>query len=248
MTDVEQRARALARRAELLADPQMRVAWVRHELQQLDPDVAAELLGLTAARAEARDAAFATLMLAISVALADPGTGDLRVALVRASRRRGDVDLARRLERPEDDEVEPAAVRVPDFGVGRPLTLGERKSLARTHDRDLIARVLSDPHPDVIAILLKNPSLVERDVVRLCARRPIAPSVVRAVVVEARWMVRYDVRRAIVQNPWSPLDVALQLATHLNAQDARSVARAADLPDELRALCRRLSRDEAALH
>ena len=34
----------------------------------------------------------------------------------------------------------------------RPLTLGERKSLARTHRRDKIILMVRDPHPDVVEI------------------------------------------------------------------------------------------------
>ena len=73
------------------------------------------------------------------------------------------------------------SVAFPDFGRGRPLTLGERKSLARTHDRSLIQRVVRDPHPDVIRILLDNPSLTEPDVVRICASRPCDPQVLQTV-------------------------------------------------------------------
>ena len=65
---------------------------------------------------------------------------------------------------------------------GRPLTLGERKSLARTHDRSLIQRVVRDPHPDVIRILLDNPSLTEEDVGRVCAQRGrTTPNVLQTV-------------------------------------------------------------------
>ena len=80
--------------------------------------------------------------------------------------------FARTLEIPDPND-EDDAQRIPDFGVGRPLTLGERKSLARRPDRDLIARVMRDPNPDVIRILLNNPGLTESDVVRVCARRPV---------------------------------------------------------------------------
>jgi hypothetical protein len=100
---------------------------------------------------------------------------------------------------------------VPDFGKGRPLTLGERKSLARTHDRNLLARVLRDPHPDVIRILLDNPTVVEADVVRLCAQRPARAQVLGAVFLHQRWVLRYRVRLALALNPFTPEEITLQL-------------------------------------
>ena len=118
------------------------------------------------------------------------------------------------------------------------LSLGERKSLARRRDRDLIARVLLDPHPDVIRILMGNPTVTEADVVRLCARRPISSDVLREVFKSARWHMRYQVKVALALNPYTPLDVALQLLPHLTLQDQHRVRRSEDLPPALRRACR----------
>src|SRR6188474_407470 len=56
--------------------------------------------------------------------------------------------------------------------TGRPLTLGERKSLARTRDREQLLLLTRDPHPAVVAILLDNPHVTESDVVRVATARP----------------------------------------------------------------------------
>ena len=82
----------------------------------------------------------------------------------------------------------PATSGIPDYGRGRPLTLGERKSLARRPDRAMLDRLLHDPHPDVIRRLLRNPRLTEDDVVRLAARRPGRPE----VLVENRAVAALD--------------------------------------------------------
>jgi hypothetical protein len=130
---------------------------------------------------------------------------------------------------------------VPDFGKGRVLALGERKALARRQNRDLIARVLRDPHPDVIRILLGNPGVTEDDIVRLCAQRPVASDVLREVFKNPRWLVRYKVKLALTLNPYAPLDVTLQLAPHLTAPDQRRVIAAADVPELLREACARMT-------
>ncbi|MFW5920330.1 MAG: hypothetical protein ACOCUS_00720 [Polyangiales bacterium] len=242
MSSSTDRASLLARRVRRLSDPQMRVAYVRHELAQLQPADVADLITVIAGGAKARDEAAATLMLTISIALADPQAQALRRRVVAAAARRGLHDVARLLDDRRAGGADPEAEDnhpVPDFGRGRPLTLGERKSLARRNDRNLIARVLRDPHPDVIGILLGNPSVTEDDVVRLCARRPVPPEVLRQVFRSPRWVLRYRVRRALVRNPHCPLDVALQLTAHLNAQDAREVANSPELADEVRRACRR---------
>ncbi|MCA9601527.1 MAG: hypothetical protein KC417_05870, partial [Myxococcales bacterium] len=182
------------------------------------------------------------VLLVVSVALADPTMLAPRAEAALVAATRGQIEVARLLAQDRrGDDQEPG--RVPDFGGARPLTLGERKTLARTSDRRLILKALRDPHPDVIRILLKNPRLIEDDVVRLAATRPIDPSILLAVFTDLRWVLRYRVRRTLVYNPHTPLDVALQLALNLNDQDLRAVSDSKSLRAELRDLTKRMLAD-----
>ena len=54
----------------------------------------------------------------------------------------------------------------------RARTLGERRALARTHDRDLLARLAGDQDPMVVRHILQNPRCTEREVLVAAARRP----------------------------------------------------------------------------
>lgn len=234
----------LVRIVDGIADRELAVRFVRHELSRIGPDASATLLAALDAAAETHDPASSRLMLLASVALAGTDQGELRAAIADAALARGDLDTARRLGASGDERAltDDTASQVPDFGRGRPLTLGERKSLARRRDRQLLARVLRDPHPDVIRIVLANPALTEPDVVRLCARRPVVPEVLREVAASARWMVRYGVRLALARNPYAPLDLALSIVPHLNAQDARELAGSPELDERLRDACARAAR------
>lgn len=228
----------LVRLIEGLADRTLAVAFMRYELARVAPEDAAAILVELGAWAEARDERSGRALLIASIALA--GEEALRFAIAAAAEAKGEHALVQRLiESAPARALDAGARLVPDFAKGRPLTLGERKSLARRRDRQLLARVLRDPHPDVIRIVLGNPSLIEPDVVRLCARRPIAPEVLREVFRSPRWMVRDAVRLAIVKNPCAPLDLALSIVPHLKAQEARDLAASPELPDALRAACGR---------
>jgi hypothetical protein len=210
----------------------------------------ADLFTVIMTGTEARRPSHGELLQAFSLAFNDSACDALRVTVAALLEAREQPLLARALRREEIEEEEETQ-RVPDFGKGRVPSLGERKSLARRNDRDLIARVLRDPHPDVIRILLGNPALTEEDVVRLCARRPASREVQREVFGSPRWIVRYTVKTALVLNPYTPIDVALQIAPHLKAQDLRRVARSNDLGSELRQACGQLTGqngDRSALH
>lgn len=241
MADAQRVARQMAQRIAAIRDPKLRVSYLRHTLLGMRPGDIADLVTVAAHGAEARDGAQGALLLALCLALAQPESAEVRDAVVREALIQGQNDTATLLQPrpPTRESEEPLAV--PDFGRGRPVTLGERKSIARRRDRDLLARVLRDPHPDVIRILLGNPALTEDDVLRLVSQRPVAPEVLREVFRSTRWIVRYRVRRAIVKNPFAPVDVALQLAAHLNAQDAREIHDSSELPMPVRDAARRVA-------
>jgi hypothetical protein len=53
------------------------------------------------------------------------------------------------------------------------LTLGERKSLARAPNKKrLLDKLLHDQDPTVIANLINNPRLTERDILKIASKRP----------------------------------------------------------------------------
>jgi hypothetical protein len=239
MPSAEAEFEALSRSVSTLADHSMRVTFVRHTLLAKRPDQVADLFTVAMMGAEGRQPTHTRLLQAMSLALADDACNGLREAVGAVLEARQQLALARALQREvvaEDAETQ----RIPDFGKGRPLTLGERKSLARRNDRDLIARCLRDPHPHVMRILLGNPAVTENDVVLLCARRPVSTEVLREVFRSARWMVRYQIKVALALNPFTPIDLALQIAPHLHAQDLRRLLEQSDLHEDVREACRRL--------
>jgi hypothetical protein len=234
------RAAAWARAMSGLRDTSLQVGWVREQIACAGAARAADVLTVVLARAEQREERYSTLLLRVSLALSTPENIALKRAIAGVADVRGQTSLARFLggARAEgEQEPDDAANDIPDFGNGRKLTLGERKSLARKRDRNLLARVLRDPDPDVIRILLGNPALVEEDIVRLCARRPVKAKVLVEVFLHQRWVLRYRVRLALALNPHTPEHVVLQLVPHLAPSDLRELAQCGHVSERVRAAC-----------
>ncbi|MFT3693657.1 MAG: hypothetical protein QM831_10990 [Kofleriaceae bacterium] len=116
----------------------------------------------------------------------------------------------------------------------KPLTLGERKSLARTHRRDKLTLMVRDPHPAVVEILLGNPHVTEQDVVKMAAARPAVPDALAKIAAHPRWSVRHAVKRALVLNPATPLADAIRIATTLKQAELVELSNDASLPEMLR--------------
>jgi hypothetical protein len=129
---------------------------------------------------------------------------------------------------------------VPDYGTGRELTVGERRSLARRPSRRAFDRLLSDPHPLVIRQLLENPMVTEEDVVRLATRRPARLEVMRELAQSPRWLSRPRVRMSVLLNPGSPPEMAGPLLVLCTRGELSLVMESTDAPGVLRATAREL--------
>lgn len=119
-------------------------------------------------------------------------------------------------------------------------SLGMRKAYARGRDRFKLDRLVVDLNPMVIHNLLRNPLLVERDVVRIAAQNPTNADVLEEVYRSPRWISRYRVKKALVFNIRTPVDIALALLPHLRNADLRDATRASMLSEEVRTVARRI--------
>jgi hypothetical protein len=226
-----------------IPEAELRIAYVQSVLRSGDVVEIARWLDVICARAEqAEPLAREVLVALVDALLQDPSHGVLvqrlreeaagvpHLALERLVRKPVSIAPLREVPAPDED-------RIPDYGCGRPLTLGERKSLARKPDREMTERLLRDPHPDVIRQLLSNPKVTEDDVLSVAARRPCRPDVLTQIARMPRWTHRPRIRIALVLNPDTPLEVTAPLVGLLVRQELRLVASSTTVAPALRALC-----------
>ncbi|HET9626134.1 MAG TPA: hypothetical protein VFP84_32455 [Kofleriaceae bacterium] len=187
-----------------------------------DADAVEALEAITHAAADPA-VSYATRQRLYTAALAQQLPAIARLFLVASPRTVADDQLAKSLA--------PERALKP---TGRPLTLGERKALARTHDREQILLLLRDPHPAVIEILLNNPHITQVDVVRVASARPAVPASLALIAAHPKWSVQHAIKRALVLNPATPLADAIRIATTLRGQELRELAADHSLPEPLR--------------
>lgn len=222
-----------------LRDAEMRIRWLRLELEQSGLDQAAAAMEQIAAGAEQADERAREVLAAAAPTLADP-TWTLRLDALRGeATRRGHLALARllrqRVPAPPGPAETPDGPPLATTAAGRPLTLGERKAYARRPDRFMLDRLLRDRDPTVIRNVLGNPRITEDDVVRLAARRPNVAVVLEEVARHAKWSASLRVRRALVLNPHTPAAVAVPILSLLLRHELVEVTEATSLPALIRA-------------
>lgn len=193
-----------------LPEASLRAVFLRDYIGAGDSaDVARVLDTLCAAGARGESLAREPVLALVMVlcALADDPSLD---CLGQRAAELGLVNLGRLLRRAPELAPSDVVPRVPDYGSGRDLSLGERKALARRPNRAAFDKLLADPHPLVIRQLLENPRLTEDDVVRVAARRPANLQALR-VIAGTSWLCRPRVRMALIHNPGTPSAIAVPL-------------------------------------
>jgi len=234
-------ADALVRATCAIAEGELRAAYLKSILRDGDVSELAGVLDVLCARAEQAEAPAREALVALVDAFQDPSVGNVVQRLREEAVGAPHFALERLVRQPASTPPvkvsDPDEDRIPDYGRGRPLTLGERKSLARKPDRQMTERLLRDPHPDVIRQLLGNPKVTEDDVLSLAARRPCRPDVLSQIAQSPRWAHRPRIRMALVLNPDTPLDVASPLVGLLVRQELKLVGSSTTVAPALRALC-----------
>jgi hypothetical protein len=240
------RADALVRATLSIGDGLLRAQYVATVARAWPVEALARALDVLCQRAEQAEVGAREVLVAVVDALNAEGTvelvqrlrelacGDSLLALERLIRGpgRGPRSGAGSGSGPGSD-AKAAGIR---NASGRPLTLGERKSLARRPDRETMRRLLADPHPDVIRRCLRNPRMTEDELIPLAARRPGRGDVL-AEIARSRWVHRPRVRLALALNPATPLEIAVRIAGLLLRPELEMVARSPGAPGALRAIC-----------
>ncbi|HEY8089051.1 MAG TPA: hypothetical protein VIF09_14430 [Polyangiaceae bacterium] len=234
------KADALVRATLSLGDGGLRAAYVESVLRSWDVEIVAQALDALCERAEQAEEPAREVLLAVVDALNAAGMDELVQRLREEAAGESLLALERLVRHPErspgDDrhaKRAQAAVKI----QGRPLTLGERKSLARRPDRGVMEHLFGDPHPDVIHRLLRNPRVLEDDVVRLAARRPGRSDVLVEIARATKWVHRPRVRMALVMNPATPPEIAARIAGLLLRPELELVVGSPAVPAPVRAVC-----------
>lgn len=121
-------------------------------------------------------------------------------------------------------------------------TVGERRFYARSKEEVLLDKIGYDPNPMVIRQLLMNPRLRESDVMKIAARRPNMPDVLTEIYKNKKWLSRYEIKLALVSNPYTPPQLSRSLLPFLLHKHLKSMISDGTLAPEVRQEAFRLFR------
>jgi hypothetical protein len=125
------------------------------------------------------------------------------------------------------------------------MKASERVKTAFTGGREERAVLIRDAARIVQNAVLSSPKLTDPEVEVFAAAKNVHDNVLREIARHRRFMRNYSVVRNLVQNPKTPLDVALPLVKMLMVFDLKSLQRSRNVSETIRSLAAKYYREKA---
>ena len=154
-----------------------------------------------------------------------------------------DVELAAEVEAarelPESGEIDVEKTKLSE-GQIRTLSIPARLKLTRGAPRSLRSILIRDSNSLVAVSVITNNSLSDQEVEQTASNRAVIEEVLEAIARNRQWSAKYNICKALVQNPRTYLPTALRLMTRLSVRDLRELSRDRNVADAIRSTALRL--------
>ncbi len=125
------------------------------------------------------------------------------------------------------------------------MSVAERVKTAFTGGREERAILIRDAAKVVQNAVLSSPKLTEPEVETFASQKNVHENVLREITRNRRFMKNYAVQRNLVQNPKTPIEIALTLVRNLMVYDLKSLQRSRSVSETIRSVAQKLYREKA---
>lgn len=149
-----------------------------------------------------------------------------------------DVDASPGLEGPPEEgdasEIDSAITRIMRMNTAEKIQLAFKGS---REDRGIL---IKDSSKMVQQSVLDSPKLTENEVETIARMRSVAEDVLRSIAGSRDWMKNYAVVLALATNPKTPVPIAMNLISRLNARDLKIIVTDKNVAELIRRQARKV--------
>jgi hypothetical protein len=124
------------------------------------------------------------------------------------------------------------------------MSVLEKVKSALTGHQEERAILVRDPNKMVARAILQSPKLSEQEVENFAAMRDVDEEVLRLIAANRKFMKNYEVIRALINNPRTPIDVGLPLIKRTHYKDLKGLVLNRNVADVIREAARRRIRQQ----
>lgn len=140
----------------------------------------------------------------------------------------------------EDDEGEPSgeieeveAEHLSKYQQALELNVADKIKIALTGDKEWRTIFLKDANKLVSSAVLKNPRITEGEVLMVAKNRSASDELIRLINLNREWVKNYEIRRALIMHPKTPLPKALRYMGTLGEKDIKNLAKSRNVSQVL---------------
>lgn len=148
------------------------------------------------------------------------------------------------VEEVSDDQIaallrDAEAKGVSKYQLALELKVAERIKLAMTGDKEWRKILVKDPNKLVHGAVLRNGRVTEGEVLMVAKNRTSSDELVRLILLNRDWLKHYEIRKALVAHPKTPLAKALRFVSELSLRDLKELARSRNVANVIAVAARK---------
>ncbi len=105
------------------------------------------------------------------------------------------------------------------------MLVSERIKMALTGDKEWRTLLIREANKMVSSAVLKNPRITEGEVLAVAKNRSASDDLIRIILLNREWLKKYEMKKALVTHPRTPLQKAMRFMTFLTEKDIRDLAK-----------------------
>ena len=105
------------------------------------------------------------------------------------------------------------------------MTVAAKLRLALVANREARNFLVHDANKMISLAVLRNRRVTETEIWQYAQRRELSEDVIAAIARDPKWKKNYGIRLALVNNPKTPMSMAVSILPHLQDRDLKSVSR-----------------------
>jgi len=140
-------------------------------------------------------------------------------------------------DNPVDEEGEQF---ISKFKISQLMGIGEKIKMALSGDKEWRAILIKDTNKLVSGSVIKNPRITEAEIHTLVKSGVQNDEIIRLICANKEWIKNYKIRKALVENPRTPVQNALRYLATLGVKDVAGYAKSKNISSVISTQAKRM--------
>jgi hypothetical protein len=125
----------------------------------------------------------------------------------------------------EEEGVAEEEINASKYQLSLKMEVAEKIKMALTGDKEWRTIFLKDPNKLVSGAVLKNPRITDGEVLTVAKNKSTNDELIRLILLNREWLKHYEIKKALVMHPRTPVPRALRFMTVLSDKDIKTLAK-----------------------